>query len=144
MTEAERGALCAAVLGSQGDAIVLCGRDGTIRFWNPGAVRIFGFSEAEALGRSLDIIIPERQRARHWEGFDRVMRTGQSRYAAGETLAVPALTASGQRISVEFTVVMLRDASGTPDGMAAILRDVTPRFEELRALRRRLAAAPEV
>ncbi len=139
MNPAERAALGDALLASAGDAIVLCGADGAIRFWNPGAERIFGIAAADALGKSLDIIIPEPQRARHWQGFDRVMATGQSRYGAGETLSVPALHASGRRISVEFTIMPLHDDQGAITGLASILRDVTPRFEELRTLRRQLA-----
>lgn len=140
MTAAELDALRDAILASPADAIVVCDRGGVIRFWNPGAERIFGFAAAEALGKSLDIIIPEAQRARHWEGFDRVMATGRTRYGEGDLLAVPALHRDGRRISVEFTIAPLHDAGGSMAGMVAILRDVTTRFEEMRTLRRRLAA----
>ena len=91
------------------------------------------------MGRPLEIIIPEPLRGRHDSGFRATMATGETRYGAGELLAVPALTRDGRRISIEFSVVLLRDASGAPDGMAAILRDVTQKFEETRALRKRLA-----
>ena len=128
-----------AVLESQAEAIIYSDRDGAIRLWNAGAERIFGFTAEEALGQSLDIIIPERQRARHWEGYDQVMASGQSRYGAGDLLSVPALTKDGRRISVEFTIVPLKDESGAMLGMAAVLRDVTKRFEELKALRRQVA-----
>ncbi|WP_431271196.1 PAS domain S-box protein [Dankookia sp. P2] len=121
------------------DAIILADREGAIRFWNAGAERLFGYAAAEALGRPLDIIVPEPQRARHWAGFDRVMQTGESRYGAGEVLAVPGLRKDGSRVSLEFTIVPLRDSAGRMEGMAAILRDVTQRFEELRALRRQVA-----
>ena len=140
-TAAELDALRDAILASPADAIVACDRGGVIRFWNPGAERIFGFAAAEAIGKSLDIIIPEAQRARHWEGFNRVMATGRTRYGEGDLLAVPALHRDGRRISVEFTIAPLRDAGGSMAGMVAILRDVTTRFEEMRTLRRRLAAA---
>ncbi len=132
--------IAAALLASPADAILAVDRAGTIRLWNPGAVRIFGFPEAEAVGASLDIVIPENLRPRHWQGFERTMATGETRYGAGDLLAVPALTRDGRRISVEFTIVLVRDAAGGIAGMAAILRDVTARFEELRDLRRRLAA----
>jgi PAS domain S-box-containing protein len=122
------------------DAIVYADEAGVIRFWNAGAERIFGFSTAEAVGRSLDIIIPERLRARHWEGYERVMSTGASRYGAGDVLAVPGVRKDGSRISLEFTVVPFRDAEGRMRGIAAILRDVTKRFDEIKELRRRLAA----
>jgi PAS domain S-box-containing protein len=110
-----------------------------IRFWNGGAERIFGFGAAEAVGKSLDIIIPENLRARHWEGFNETMRTGNTRYGAGDILAVPARRQDGTRISIEFTVLPFRDDAGQMIGIAAILRDVTKRFEEMRALRRQLA-----
>ncbi len=132
-----------AVLEAAPDAVVLSDSEGVIRFWNAGAERLFGFAAAEALGRPLDIIVPEPQRARHWAGFRRVMETGESRYGAGDVLAVPGLRKDGTRVSLEFTIVPLRDPAGRMEGMAAILRDVTRRFEELRALRRQVAAAQE-
>jgi len=131
--------LAQAILATQSDAILVADRDNVIRFWNPGAVRIFGFTKDEALGRSLDIIIPETLRARHQEGFDRVMAGGETRYGSGDVLAVPAMTKDDRRISVEFTIIALRDDANAMMGMAAILRDVTSRFEETRALRRRVA-----
>jgi len=133
--------LAEAVLSARSDAIVAADAKGVIRFWNPGAERIFGYSRDEALGQSLDRIIPERLRQRHWDGFVRVMATGQSRYGESDVLAVPALRKDGTTISVEFTIVLLRDQAGAPIGIAAIMRDVTKRFEETRALRRRLAEA---
>jgi PAS domain S-box-containing protein len=139
LSPAELDRLGRALLGSASDAIVVADRKGMIRFWNPGAERVFGLPAAEAVGRSLDIIIPEPQRARHWAGFHRVMETGESRYGTGEVLAVPSLRGDGTRISLEFTIVPLRALDGQMEGMAAILRDVTKRFEELRGLRRALA-----
>ena len=141
LPQAGQDRLGRAVLGTVADAIVFADRAGVIRFWNPGAERLFGFSAGEALGRSLDIIIPEPQRVRHWAGFRRVMETGESRYGAGDLLAVPGLRKDGTRLSLEFTIVPLRDDAGRMEGMAAILRDVTARFEEMRALRREIAAA---
>ena len=112
-----------------------------IRFWNPGAERVFGFTAADAVGQSLDLIIPERQRDRHWRGYHEVMRTGQSRYGDGDILAVPGVRKDGTRISLEFTIVPLRDGSGGLTGMGAILRDVTTRFNELQTLRKKLAGS---
>lgn len=131
--------LAGALLASAGDAILATDRDGIIRFWNPGAVRILGFTQEDAVGASLDLIIPERLRQRHWHGWQRVMATGATRYGAGDVLAVPALAKDGRQISVEFTILILRDTSGAISGMAAILRDVTARFEETRRLKRELA-----
>jgi PAS domain S-box-containing protein len=121
------------------DAIIYADAEGLIRFWNKGAERIFGFPAAEALGKSLDIIIPERLRERHWSGYRETVRSGKSRYGAGDVLAVPALRKDGTRISVELTILPFHDKAGRMLGMAATLRDVTKRFEEMKALR---AAAP--
>ena len=122
------------------DAIVYADAEGVIRRWSRGATRIFGFAEAEALGRSLDIIIPENLRERHWQGYRATMRTGKTRYGDGQILSVPAMCKDGARISVEFTIVPFTGDSGQMAGIAAIMRDTTARFEELRALRRQLAA----
>ncbi|MGA9865310.1 MAG: PAS domain S-box protein [Acetobacteraceae bacterium] len=132
--------LARTLLAEMADALIVADAAGAIRFWNAGAERLFGFAEAEALGQSLDIIIPERLRARHWAGYDATMRTGHSRYGAGEILAVPAMRKDGARISVEFTVIPLHDASGAMEGIAAIMRDATARFEQVRALQKEIAA----
>jgi PAS domain S-box-containing protein len=128
--------LTKAVLSTAADAIVAADSDGKIFFWNPGAERVFGFSSADAVDQSLDIIIPEQLRKRHWAGYREVMASGKSRYGHGDVLAVPALTKAGNKISVEFTIVPLRGEKGDLIGLAAIMRDVTKRFEEMRILRR--------
>ncbi len=128
-----------AILDTSADAILATDREGTIQFWNPGAARIFGFAEEEAVGASLDLIIPERLRKRHWDGWQHVMERGETRYGIGDLLAVPAVTKEGRQISVEFTIILLRTTDDQITGMAAILRDVTARFEETRRLRRQLA-----
>jgi PAS domain S-box-containing protein len=120
------------------DAIVLGDADGIIRLWNAGAEAVFGFTAAEAIGRSMDLIIPERLRARHWDGYRKTMATGQSRYGSGDLLAVPALTKDGRTISIEFTIQMLRGARGEILGPVAIIRDVTKRFQREKELARRL------
>ena len=124
------------------DAIVYADSAGLIAFWNKCAERIFGYSEAEALGKSLDIIIPEGLRQRHWSGFEQTVQSGKSRYGANDVLAVPALRKDGTRISVEFTILPLRDRTGRTLGIAATLRDATMRFEEMKALRAAVAAKP--
>ena len=121
-----------------GDAIVAADPQGAIIFWNAAAERIFGYTRSEALGRSLDLIIPERQRAPHWEGYRRVMQTGQTRYGT-EVLRVPALHKDGRRLSIAFTVALLPSDSGGVASIAAIMRDETARWNEERELRRRLA-----
>jgi PAS domain S-box-containing protein len=127
-----------ALLRNTSDAVVYADSRGIIVFWNAGAAHMFGWAEAEAVGQSLDIIIPTSLRERHWEGFRTTMRTGQSRYGAGDLLSVPAMRKAGTRISVEFTIVPFRGAAGAMEGIAAVMRDVTARFNELRTLRRQL------
>jgi PAS domain S-box-containing protein len=119
-------------------AVVVADADGSIVFWNPAAEAMFGHSREEAIGRALDLIIPEKLRDRHWEGYERVMATGETEYA-GRTLAVPAVRADGERISVEFTVTLLEDGDGGVAAIAAVIRDVSAQWEERRTLQRRLA-----
>jgi PAS domain S-box-containing protein len=128
------------ILAARSDAVVASDREGIIRFWSPGAERIFGHSAAEALGQSLDLIIPERLRARHWEGYRHVMDGGQSRYSESELLAVPAQRKGGSQVSVEFTITPVRTDTGDLMGLVALIRDVTARFEETKELRRKLQA----
>ncbi len=135
--------LNAALLTSRGDAIIAADEQGLIQFWNPGAERMFGFSATEAVGQSLDLIIPPQLRDRHWQGYRDVMKSGQSRYGQGDVLAVPGMRKDGTRISLEFTIVPLRAADGRWTGLGAVLRDVTARFEELRALREKVSAAAQ-
>jgi PAS domain S-box-containing protein len=134
--------LSAELLASKGDAIIAADTKGLIQFWNPGAERIFGYAATEALGQSLDLIIPDALRKRHWQGYEQVMRTGRSRYGEGDLLAVPGQRKDGKRISLEFTIVLLHGPDGRLEGMGAVLRDVTARFEELRALRRKVQDEP--
>ena len=120
------------------DAIILGDPEGVIRLWNAGATAIFGFTAAEAVGQSMDLIIPERLRGRHWDGYRKVMATGTSRYGAGDLLAVPAIRKDGSSLSVEFTIQMLKDEAGRITGLVAILRDVTKRFQREKELGRKL------
>ena len=133
--------ICRQLVTQAADAIVYADDQGLILLWNAGAVRIFGYSEAEAIGQSLDIIIPENQRKRHWDGFHRTLATGITRYGADSLLSVPAIRKDGSRVSVEFTILPFHGEGGKIAGMAAIMRDVTTRFEELKALRKRVAGA---
>jgi PAS domain S-box-containing protein len=136
--------LADAVLHTNSDAIVASDKDGIIQFWNPGAERIFGYTSVDAIGKSLDIVIPERLRARHWQGYRQVMATGESRYGQGDVLAVPGIRKDGTGVSLEFTIVAVRDETSQMIGMVAIMRDVTVRFEEMRALRQKIAAAEKL
>jgi PAS domain S-box-containing protein len=119
------------------DAIVIADPDGRICFWNTAATRVLGWSADDAVGQSLDIIIPERQRSAHWDGYSRVMASGETRYG-DQLLRVPALHPDGQRRSIAFTVTLLKDAAGAVTAIVAIIRDETQRWQEERDLRRRL------
>jgi len=130
--------LCREIIDHTPLAVVFGDREGIIRLWNSGAEAMFGFSAAEAVGQSMDLIVPEKHRAKHWEGYDRVMHTGITKYGR-EVLAVPALTKSGNRISIEFNVALLRDESGQVAGVAATITDVTARWARDKALRARIA-----
>lgn len=136
--EEKQSWLCNQIVTGARDAIIMADREGVIRLWNNGADKVFGFSPAEALGQSLHIIIPENLRERHDQGYDRVMASGRSKYAT-ELLAVPALTKDGSRISVEFTITLIRDHQDRILGAAAIIRDVSARWEKERAMKRHLA-----
>jgi PAS domain S-box-containing protein len=131
---------CRRLIEDAPDAIIYADVGGMIRFWNRGAERIFGFAQSEALGRSLDLIIPENLRQRHWDAYAQTMRTGQTRYGAGDVLAVPGMRKDGTRVSIEFSILTFRDHEGRMVGVAAILRDVSKRFDEAKALRNELAA----
>lgn len=138
MGEVREVDVAAAILRGP-EAIVAADAGGVIRVWNSGAVRVFGFSAEEAIGKSLDIIIPERLRARHWAGWDKVMETGRSRYNETDLLKVPALYKDGSRVSVEFTISLILGDDGKITAMAATLRDVTEQFNEMKELRKKLA-----
>ena len=121
-----------------GDAIIAVGGDGKIVLWNPAAERIFGFTGADAVGQSLDLIIPERFRERHWNGFRQVMLSGHTRYGT-EVLRVPALHKDGRALSIAFTVALVNSPDSQSFSIVAIVRDETQRWNEERELRRKLA-----
>lgn len=120
------------------DPIIIADPEGRIRFWNTAATAVLGWTAEHAIGQSLDIIIPERQRPRHWEGYERVMATGETDYG-DKLLRVPSLHPDGQRHSIAFTVTLLKDADGAVTAIAAIMRDETERWHEERDLRRQLS-----
>lgn len=130
----------AQLLDAVADALVVSDKAGAIAFWNPAAERMFGYAPSEALGRSLDIIIPERQRQRHWDGYHETMRTGVTRYGT-TLLRVPAIHKDGHSLSIAFTVALLLSETGEPTHVASVIRDETERWKEERDLRKRLAEA---
>jgi PAS domain S-box-containing protein len=112
-----------------------------VRYWNAAAERVFGFDATEAVGASMELIIPERLRARHWAGWEETMRTGVTRYGEGQLLAVPATTKGGQRISIEFSIQLVKERSNGPiEWVVAVIRDVTERYGREKAIRAQLTA----
>lgn len=124
------------------DAVIYADRSGVIRVWNDAASTIFGHAASHAVGQSLDLIIPEKHRGAHWAGWDRVMDTGVTRYGT-EPLAAPGITADGERVSLEFSITILTDPAGEIEGIAAILRDVSRKWEQEKELRGQLKQAQE-
>jgi PAS domain S-box-containing protein len=139
MTMPEHERLCREIVDNAPEAMIYADREGIIRLWNAGAVAMFGYSAEEAMGKSLDIIIPENLRGRHWEGYRRTMATGESKYGK-DLLAVPGIRKDGTRISLEFSIVLVHDEGGKLMGPAAIFRDVTARWKKDKETKDRLAA----
>jgi PAS domain S-box-containing protein len=129
--------ICRQIIENSQDAILFADQDGIIDLWNSGAQAIFGYTKEEARGKSLDLIIPEKLRQRHWEGYHTVMKTGESRYGK-DLLKVPAIRKDGTSISVEFTIVLVRNRQNEIMGIAAIIRDVTERWKQEKELKQKL------
>jgi PAS domain S-box-containing protein len=130
--------LAARIVQGAPEAILFADREGNIRLWNAGAEAMFGWTAAEVLGRSMDLIIPERLRARHWDGWKRTMETGVTRYGAKDLLAVPAVRKDGSTISIEFSIQLVRGDDGQIVGPVAVIRDVTARWQREKDLRARV------
>jgi len=126
------------LISAIGDALIVADAQGAITLWNPAAESLFGYTQEEALGQSLDLIIPDRLRKRHWEGYDRTMATGITRYGQ-DLLKVPAVGKNGKAMSIAFTVALLRSPDGQVSGILAVIRDETARFQQEKALRNRIA-----
>ena len=121
------------------DAMLISDREGIIRFWNSGAEQMFGHTDAEAVGQSLDLIIPENLRSRHWEGYDRVMVSGETKYKSG-LLSSPGIRKDVSRVSLEVSMVLLHDEAGNMEGCASIMRDITERWKKEKEFKERLTA----
>ena len=128
----------AALVAAMADAVMVCNAQGAITLWNAAAERMFGFSEAEALGQSLDLIIPQRQQQRHWDGYHKTMATGVTKYG-NDLLKVPALHKDGRTLSIAFTVSLVHADDGSVAGIAAVVRDESARFAQDRETRKRIA-----
>lgn len=135
----ELTALLQQTLDLSQDAILVADQEGIISYWNAGAERILGYTAAEAIGQSLDLFIPEKLRGRHWDGYYRVMASGETKYKTG-LLSSPGIRKDGTQVSLEFSMVLLKDENGTMLGCASIMRDVTERWLKEKELKQRLAA----
>ena len=125
------------IIENSQDAILFANREGIIELWNSGAEAIFGYTKEEVQGKSLDLIVPEKLRQRHWDGYQKVMETGETRYGK-ELLKVPAMRKDGTSISVEFTILLVRNRRNEIIGTAAIIRDVTERWKQEKELKQKL------
>jgi PAS domain S-box-containing protein len=128
----------AALVAAAGDAVMVCDAQGAITLWNPACERMFGHAEADVLGKTMDMIIPERLRKRHWDGYEKTMATGITKYGH-DVLRVPAVHKDGHTMSIAFTVAMLYTPDGKVSSIASIIREETHRFNDERALKKRLA-----
>jgi PAS domain S-box-containing protein len=137
MTLSDREWIYKQIIDFAQDGILFADQDGNIQLWNSGAETIFGYTREEAIGKSLDLIVPEKLRERHWKGYLRVMETGESRYGS-ELLKVPAIRKDGSTISVEFTILLVRNHQNEIIGTAAIIRDVTEGWKQEKELKQKL------
>lgn len=132
--------LLGALVDALADAVIICDPAGTITYWNDAATRVFGWAAGEAVGQSLDLIVPPKQRAAHNTGYARVMQTGETKYG-NDLLRVPSLHADGGRRSIAFTVTLLKDSDGAVTAIAAVVRDETERWAREREMKEQLRAA---
>jgi PAS domain S-box-containing protein len=137
MTLSDREWIYKQIIDFAQDGILFADQDGNIQLWNSGAETIFGYTREEAIGKSLDLIVPEKLRERHWKGYLRVMETGESRYGS-ELLKVPAIRKDGSTISVEFTILLVRNYQNEIIGTVAILRDVTEGWKQEKELKQKI------
>ena len=123
-TTEQHQALALAILDQAADAVIFADVEGVIRVWNEAAAQMFGFAADEAIGRSLDLIIPEHLRQAHWSGFHRAMQSGTTRLA-GRPTVTRGLDRSGRRLYVEMSFAVVRAASGAVAGSVAIATTVS-------------------
>jgi PAS domain S-box-containing protein len=116
-----------AVVAQAPVSIIVADKEGRITVWNGASEALFGFTAAEAIGQSLDLIIPERLRKSHWDAFDRALASGSTKYA-GTVMTTRATHKDGRKLYVEFSFGMLKDASGAVTAVMAVGRDGTERF----------------
>jgi PAS domain S-box-containing protein len=133
---ADTYSLAESILEQMADAVIYADEKGTIRRWNRAAAALFGYSAAEAVGRNLDLIVPEHLRAAHWRGFEAAMTNGVMKLE-GRPTVTRAVHQSGRKIYVEMTFALVKDQGGATRGAVALARDATERIEQQRAGARR-------
>jgi len=132
----DRPELAEMILDQVADAVIFADRSGTIIRWNRASVTLFGYSQQEAIGANLDLIIPEHLRAAHWKGFEAAMANGALKLQGRPTLT-RAQHRSGRKLYVELTFALVKgSADGEAIGSVAMARDVTERVEKERAAKR--------
>ena len=120
------------ILEQTAEAVIFANKEGVIERWNAAAVTMFGFTASEALGQSLDLVIPDRLRKAHWRGFDAAMGNGKTRLRGRPTLT-RGVHKTGQKLYVEMSFALVMDTNGSPLGSVAIARDATERVEREKA-----------
>ena len=138
MTTSEQAGLYRALIDDLADAMIFTDRDGLIRVWNPGAEAVFGHRADEIIGKSLDVLIPDRLRSAHWAGFDTAMETGQLKHVR-QSMTTRSIHKDGSDLYIDMSFALVRDDTGLVLGAVAVARDVTDRFKAEREARKRLA-----
>lgn len=118
-----------AILEQAHDAVVFADREGVIRLWNRGAEIIFGYGAAEAIGQNLSLIVPEKFRHAHDEGYRHAVHSGQMRHDS-RVMTTRAQNKYGSRLYVDLCFGLLKDEAGAVIGVFATGRDSTARHLE--------------
>ena len=138
MTTSGQAGLYRALIEDLADAMIFTDRDGLIRVWNAGAEAVFGHRADEIIGKSLDVLIPDRLRSAHWAGFDTAMETGQLKHVR-QSMTTRSIHKDGSDLYIDMSFALVRDDTGLLLGAVAVARDVTDRFKAERDARKRLA-----
>ena len=140
LNQSDTGAVAAAIVASMQEAVVYADLNGVIQLWNRGAEAVFGFTSEEAIGKSVDIIIPEKLRAAHWAGFNKAVAHGDLLSSPGARMT-RGLKKDGDQLYVEMSFAMVKSQNGEMIGSIAVARDATARYLAERAARQQAAAA---
>lgn len=103
------------------DAMIFADGQGVIQLWNAAATHVLGYTAQQAIGQSLDLIIPKRLRQAHWQGFEQAMAQGQTR-SGGAPVTTKALCADGSHCYLQVSFALIRDEQGQLIGALAHAR----------------------